>query len=165
MLRLGLLWLLTCVLTVGQSPLKDGGESTATRLGLAKTYFANGDVAHARSEAEALHAENPEDPQAAVLLANCYIKMGRASAAVEILRPLEAKHESDVELQYSLAFAEIQSGSASDGLPRMEKVARTSQSANAWMVAGATRLQTNEFAQAQADLDAAIALNPSLPGD
>lgn len=165
MRRLGLLWLLPCLLAAGQAPSSSGArDSTADRMSLAKMHFEKGDLADARSEAETLHAADPENLQAALLLAKCYIKMDRAAEAIGVLRPLETKHPSDMELEYSLAFAEIQSGSGSDGLPRMERVARDSNSANAWMIAGAARFERSEFAQAQADLDAAISLNPSLPG-
>src|SRR6266700_6598769 len=106
MRRLGLLWLITCLVAAGQtSSTGDVGDGATVRLNLARTYFAKGDLAHARSEAESLYAANPEDIQAAVLLANCYIKLGRPADAVEVMTPLEAKHASDMEMDYSLAFA------------------------------------------------------------
>jgi tetratricopeptide (TPR) repeat protein len=139
-------------------------EDAAARLNQARTYFAGGDIARARREAEALHEADPQDVPAAVLLANCYIKMGRMPGAVEVLKPLEAAHSSDLELEYSLAFAQIESGETADGVVRMEKVAKATHSASAWTVAGGARLHLNDFAQAKSDLDAAIALNPNLPG-
>jgi tetratricopeptide (TPR) repeat protein len=137
---------------------------TGARKNLVLAYYTKGDLARARMEAEGLHAAMPGDVPVAVLLANTYIKMGRESQAVELLLPLEPGHESDMDLEYSLAFAEIQSGQAVDGVARMEKVARATRSANAWVIAGATRLHRAEIAEAKTDLDAAIELNPSLPG-
>ena len=45
-----------------------------------------------------------------------------------------------------------------------ETVARATQSADAWVLAGSARLHRREFEQARADLDAALLLNASLPG-
>jgi tetratricopeptide (TPR) repeat protein len=160
-MRSGFILALACCLAASaQAPANDSDA----RLNEARSYLANGDVAHARAQAEALHKANPQDVPAAVLLANCYIKMGRMPSAVEVLKPLEAGHASDMELEYSLAFAQIESGEITDGAGRMERVAQATRSANAWTVAGATRLQQNEFAKAKADVDSAIALNPNLPG-
>jgi tetratricopeptide (TPR) repeat protein len=131
---------------------------------LAAAYYKANDLFHARMEAEQLHTANPADLPTALLLANTYIKMGREAQAAELLAGLEAGHETDMELEYSLAFAQIQSGRDAEGLPRMEKVARAMTSANAWFIAGAGRFQQSEFVDAKADLDAALKLNASLPG-
>jgi len=47
---------------------------------------------------------------------------------------------------------------------RMEKVAKAGPDASAYMLAGATLLDLNEYAQARADLEAALQLNSRLPG-
>ena len=160
MRRLGLVWLASCLLAAAQTPSNDN----AARLKQAQADFAKGDLEHALAEAEALHAASSGDVQAAVLLANCYIKMGRPAQAVDVLMPLEPTNSSNMELQYSLAFAEIQFGRQSEGLPLLEKVAAATHSASSWAAAGSARLQRSEFAQGKRDLDAALALNPSLPG-
>ena len=46
----------------------------------------------------------------------------------------------------------------------MEKVARATRSADAYVIAGSARLSRREFHEARADLDAAVALDPSFPG-
>jgi tetratricopeptide (TPR) repeat protein len=160
MLKLGVLWLMCCILGAGQTPPTD----SATLLKQAQADFAKGDLVNARAAAETLHVANPTDAKAAVLLANCYIKMGRSQAAVDVLKPLDRENSSNVEFQYSLAFAEIESGNQSEGLPLLEKVAVQTHSASAWAAAGSARLQRNEFAEAKRDVDAAWALNPSLTG-
>ena len=139
-------------------------DRPGVRFNLAFALYKKNDVEHARTELEALHAANPTDLPAAKLLANTYIKMGRESQAIEILMPLEPGRDTDMELEYSLAFALMQSARDSEGLPRMEKVARNTQSANAWTIAGASRLNRREFAEARSDLTAAIKLDSSLPG-
>jgi len=159
MRRLCLVWLAGCILASGQT----SSNVDAARLKEAQADFAQGNLMEARAKAEAVHAADPKNVAAAVLLGNCFIKMGRPAEAVEVLKPLEQANSSNLDLEYSLAFAEIQSGKQNDGLPRLEKVAATTHSASAWAAAGSARLQRNEFAEAKRDIDAAWALNRSLP--
>ena len=46
----------------------------------------------------------------------------------------------------------------------MEKLAKAKKSAEAWLLAGSARYYRDEMEIACADLDAAIELNPKLPG-
>jgi tetratricopeptide (TPR) repeat protein len=160
MQKVCLIGLMSCFLATGQTPAKNADVS----MEQVRADMAKGDLARARMEAEALHAANPGDVEAALLLANCYIKMNRASEAVDVLMPLEGANSSNQNLEYSLAFGEIQSGREQPGVLRMERVAEATHSANAWMVAGAAHLQRNELAKSKADLDRALALNAHLPG-
>ena len=154
--------LLTCVIAGGQ--VRPDSGQTAARLARAREYLAKGDLSEARREAETLHEENPLDVPAAVLLANCYIKLGRAADAVNILKPLEHGNEANKELEYSLAFAMMQSEGDEESLSRMEKVAGQIRSAKAWTAAGELRMHHDEFEKAKADFDQALALDRSVPG-
>jgi len=111
-----------------------------------------------------VHAAAPSNLKAAILLGYTYNKMIRPLEAVELLSPLEAGHESNNELEYGLGYALIQTGRADEGLSRVEKVAASSQSAEAWVLAGAAWLSRQKMAEARTDLDAALKLNPSIPG-
>jgi tetratricopeptide (TPR) repeat protein len=83
---------------------------------------------------------------------------------VLLLTPLEAGHEANGELEYALGYALIQTGKPDDGVSRLEKVAAATHSADAWVLAGATRLERGKMNEARSDLDAALKLNPSIPG-
>jgi len=111
-----------------------------------------------------LHAQNPRDLSVAILLANCYIKLGRVEDAVNILKPLEPGNEGNSELEYSLAFAMMQSKGDAESLIRMEKVAAAIGSAKAWTAAGSLRMHRDEFEKAKADFDQALALDSSVVG-
>ena len=146
--------LLSCLITEGLAQSGTNRENAGSQS----------DLSRARAVLEAEHAANPTDPRIATELANAYIRMGRHAEAVDLLLPLEPGREANMDLEYSLAFALIQSGKEAEGIARMENVARTTRSANAWTIAGGARLHRNELAEARSDLDSALALDPSLPG-
>jgi len=139
-------------------------NNMGVRMNLALAYYKKGDMEHAHAELLVVHAARPLDLSNAVLLGYTYIKLGKAREAAEMLVPLEAGHEGNMDFEYVLAYALIESGKATEGLPKMEKVARETHSADAYFIAGSTRLHRREFHEARADLDAAIELNASFPG-
>jgi tetratricopeptide (TPR) repeat protein len=139
-----------------------GNIALKKNLGLA--YYKKGDMVHARTEFGAVNAARPSDIGTAILLGYADIKLEKGSEAVAMLAPLEAGHESNMDFEYVLAYALMLAGKPGEGLPRMEKVAQATQSADAYFLAGSARLPRREFKEARADLDAALALNPALPG-
>jgi Flp pilus assembly protein TadD len=139
-------------------------DKTAVRMNLGMAYYKKGDVPHAREQFETVHAAMPLDVSAAVLLGYVYIEMGKEAEAVDLLTPLEPDHKSNMDLEYVLAFSLIQTGKDEEGVSRMEKVAQTTHRADAYVIAGAALLHRQEMSRARIDLDAALSLNPSIPG-
>lgn len=144
--------------------IDDAPENENVRMNLAMAYYRTGDWNHARIQFERLYAAHPADANLAVLLAYTYNKLNRPADSVSVLRPLEAGHADNFQLEYVYAFALIASGNLDDGLPRMEKLAKEKNSAEAWLASGSARFYRKEMEMAQADLDAALKLNPKLPG-
>lgn len=139
-------------------------QNDEVRMNLAMAYYRTGDWNHARLQLEKLHAARPADINRTTLLAYTYNKLDRPGDAVALLRPLERDHAGSFQFEYVYAFALIASGNLDEGLPRMEKLAKENNSAEAWLAAGSGRFYRKEMEMAQADLDAAIAMNPKLPG-
>ncbi len=139
-------------------------NNTGVRMNLGLAYYKKGDMENAHAAFAAVHAARPQDVAAAVLLGYTDIKLNKSSDAAAMLTPLEAGHESNMDLEYVLAYALIDSGEEAAGLPRMEKVAKATKSADAYFVAGTARLHRREFHEARADLDAAIELHGNFPG-
>jgi tetratricopeptide (TPR) repeat protein len=134
------------------------------RMNLGLAYYKKGDMENAHTAFQAVHAARPQDVAAAVLLGYTDIKLNESSEAAAMLAPLEHGHETNMDLQYVLAYALIDSGEEAAGLPRMEKVAKATQSADAYFIAGTARLRRREFHEARADFDAAIQLHGNFPG-
>lgn len=131
---------------------------------LALAYYKKGDFSNAREQLELLHKSQPSDARIAVLLGDTYLHLGDYSAAITMLTPLEAANAQNPDFEYVFGTALIKSGKQREGVTRIEKVAEAGSSADAYMLAGFTLLQINEFEQARQDLDAALRLNPNMPG-
>jgi tetratricopeptide (TPR) repeat protein len=58
----------------------------------------------------------------------------------------------------------IHSGQQKEGLPRIDQVARETHSADAYLLAGQTRLALTDYDAARRDVDAALRVNPALAG-
>ncbi len=133
------------------------------RLNLGLAHYKKGDFSKAREQFAALHQAAPTNVQAAILLADTEIRLGEIESAIPMLEPLEAANSQNSDFEYVLGLAMIKSGRARDGIPRMEKAAQLGNSADAYMLAGATLLDLNEFERARHDLEVALQLEPKLP--
>jgi tetratricopeptide (TPR) repeat protein len=143
--------------------LASAPDKTDVRMNLGLAYYKKGDMENAHTAFEAVHTARRQDVAAAVLLGYTDIKLGKSSDAAAMLTPLENGRESNMDLEYVLAFALIDSGEETAGLPRMERVAKATHSADAYFIAGSARLHRREFHEARADLDAAIDLHGNFP--
>jgi tetratricopeptide (TPR) repeat protein len=144
--------------------MENAPDKIAVRKNLALAYYKKGDCEHASAEFDAVHAARPGDLSATMLLGYCDLKLNRAEKAVALLGPLEQANQSNTDFEYVLGSALIQSGKEAEGAPRMEHVAQTTRSAEAYVIAGSARLNLRQFKNARVDLDAALELDPKIPG-
>ncbi len=147
-----------------RSALPDLSDKSAVLLDLALAYYKKGDWENARGQLEPLHGAQPKNARIAILLGDTYLRLKEPSAAVTLLTPLDRENSQDMDLQYVLGSALIQTGQRREGISRVEKAAEAGNSADAYMLAGATLLQINELEQARRDLETALRLDPKLPG-
>lgn len=138
-----------------------GNRQIQMNMGLA--YYKKGDLANARVVFDEVHKAMPENVQIAILLGDSEVRLGQAAAAAAMLIPMEAANASNPDFEYVLGTAMIQSGGRREGVERLEKVAQSTQNADAYLLAGSTLLDLNDFAHAKADLEEALRLNPNLP--
>lgn len=139
-------------------------RNVAFRMNLALAYYKKGDWQNARTQFAAVHDARPAELTPAMLLGYSEIKLNLPADAAQLLAPLEHGHENNMDFEYVLGYAEILAGHETEGLPRMEKMAKATNSPDAWLIAGTTRLHRREFREARADLEAALAINPDIPG-
>jgi tetratricopeptide (TPR) repeat protein len=144
--------------------MENAPDKVAVRKNLALAYYKKSDCEHATAEFEAVHAARPNDRGATMLLGYCDLKLNRAEKAVGLLLPLEQDNLNDMDFEYVLGSALIQSGKEAEGAPRLERVAQATRAAESYVIAGSARLNLREFKQARTDLDAALELDAKIPG-
>jgi tetratricopeptide (TPR) repeat protein len=146
-----------------KSALPSLADKTPILMNIGLAYYKKGDFKNAQEQFAQLNAARPRDVKIAILLGDTDGHLGKSADAVAVLQPLETQNVQNLDFEYVLGFAMIESGQRRDGVTRIEKVAKAGNSADAYLLAGATWLDLNEFANASADLDAALRLNPRLP--
>lgn len=146
-----------------RSALPSLKDKNPVLLNLALAYYKKGDFENAREQFEILRDARPDDVRIAILLGDSDLRVGKPDAAIQLLEPLATKNSQNMDFEYVWGSALIKSGRRREGVPHIEKVAQSGPSADAYLLAGATLLDLNEFEQARKDLEEALRLNSSLP--
>jgi tetratricopeptide (TPR) repeat protein len=134
------------------------------RMNLALAYYKKGDYQHAHDLFTGLQKAHPNDVRTLILLGDTDLHLGNPEAALALLQPQENRYSQNMDFEYVLGSALIQSGRKREGASRVEKSAQAGPSPDAYMLAGATYLDLDEFDKARRDLEKALRLNPALPG-
>jgi tetratricopeptide (TPR) repeat protein len=138
-------------------------DNADLRLNLALAYYKKGAWREAAPLLNTLLGAEPADTRVATLLADCYTRLGHDEKVIAVLKPVEAAHPDDLAVAWLLGSALIRAGHSSDGLDRIDRVARQGNRPEAYLLAGQTALKMNEFERAGDYADAALRLNPRLP--
>jgi tetratricopeptide (TPR) repeat protein len=138
-------------------------DKNPIRLNIGLAYYKKGDLEAASREFDDLHKVQPESAQIAILLGDSEVRLGRGSEAVAMLRPMEAANATNPDFEYVLGTALLQAGDRREGAQKLSTLAERTQSADAYLLAGSTFLDLNDFEHARFDLEAALRLKPSLP--
>jgi tetratricopeptide (TPR) repeat protein len=142
----------------------NASQKNAVLRNLALAYYKKGDFTNAADQFETLRKALPNDVGIAALLGYCDVQLGKVEAAVALLEPLESRNASNLDFEYAYGSALIKAGRRREGAVRIEHVATSSNSADAYLLAGSTFLDLNEYEPARRDLDTALKLDPKLPG-
>lgn len=134
------------------------------RLNLALAYQGKEEWQSAATELEPLHKADPQDPQTAMMLADSYEHLGMHDKAIALLRPLLVSQPNDLDLAWLLGSALIHAGQAQEGVELVERMATQSSNAEAYLLAGQTRLARSEYDIAHRDADLALQLGRELAG-
>lgn len=147
-----------------QSALPDVKFKNPVLLNLALAYYKKGDLANARQQFETAHRAMPTELRVTVLLADTEVRLKDPQSALALLDPLSAANAGNLDFEYVYGSALISAGRRREGVAHIEKVAVGQQSADAYLLAGATLLDLNDYEPARHDLEEALRLNPKLPG-
>lgn len=138
-------------------------DNPQVRMNLALAYYKSTDLASAIGELKTVHAAEPANLQAAMLLADSYLQLGKNREVVELLSPLESTQGNNDAFIYLLGTALIRDKQVDKGQRLVDKILRNGDSAEARLMLGTAKLMVSDFAGARDDFQKAVALNPNLP--
>ena len=132
-------------------------------LNLALAYYKTGDTEHAVTLFEKVHRAVPGQLQPALLLADCWLAMGRNKEVAELLTPFSGGKPENPAVEYALGLALVRDNQVERGQVLIDKILRNGNSAEAMLLMGVTKLNVSDFAGALEDIAKAVRLNPELP--
>jgi tetratricopeptide (TPR) repeat protein len=144
--------------------LARSGNNPVLRLNLALAYYKKNDWTAATPHLKILHEAEPANARVATLLADCYSHAGQDAEIIKILSPVLDRHPDNLAVAWELGSALIRNGRSSEGLGLVERVAISGNRAEAYLLAGRTALQLNQFERARDDAATALRLDAKLPG-
>ncbi len=133
------------------------------RLNLALAYYKSADISSAIGELKQVRSAAPGNVQAALLLADCDLRLGRNAEVVALLTPLQRADPDNRAYIYLLGTALIRNGDSAQGQLMIDRILKNGDSAEARLLMGTTKFMVSDFSGALADLQKAVELNPKLP--
>jgi tetratricopeptide (TPR) repeat protein len=106
----------------------------------------------------------PNNIQAATLLANCQLKLNNPTAALAVTEPRAALADQSTDFAYAYAVALLRTNHTRDGAVILQHLVDAGTTPDVDLLAGTTWLQLTEFELARRDLEAAHTTDPKLPG-
>jgi tetratricopeptide (TPR) repeat protein len=141
--------------------LQPANTPVALNLGLA--YYKTGQIDIAATTLEKVHQAAPDQLQPTLLLADCWLSLGRNKNVIELLTPLATKQPDDLAIAYMLGTALVRDDQVDRGQVVIDRILRNGDSAEARLLLGTTKLSARENPEALVDLKKAVELNPNLP--
>jgi tetratricopeptide (TPR) repeat protein len=141
--------------------LQPGNRTAELNLGLA--YYKTGQMETAASIFEKIHLSAPGQQQPALLLADCWLAMGKNKKVDALLTPLLEGSPDDLSIAYMLGTALVRDGQIARGQVIIDRILREGDSAEARLLLGVTKLNAHDYPAAREDLAKAVELKPSLP--
>lgn len=140
-----------------------GGETVATRLNLALAYYKLGDFRKAVSEFDRVRTEEPGNPQANDLAADCYLRMGDYARVIDIAGPLAAANQADLAVQYILGTALIRDHRNAEGQRVIDRILQHGENAGANLLQAEMAIADENYLKADSYVQKAIQEAPQLP--
>ncbi|HEY3834929.1 MAG TPA: tetratricopeptide repeat protein, partial [Bryobacteraceae bacterium] len=110
-----------------------------------------------------VHQAAPDQLQPTLLLANCWLAMGKNHEVAELLTPISTERPDDLAVAYMLGTALVRDNQVDRGQVVINRILKNGDSAEARLLLGATKLQARDYPAALTDLAKAVELHPNLP--
>jgi tetratricopeptide (TPR) repeat protein len=146
-----------------QRALKLDRNNHAIRFNLALAYYKSEQIPAAADELARVISIQPENKNATLLLADCYLRMGEDRKVIELLGPKAQIYGEDLTLAYLLGNALIHDNQVEKGQVYIDKILRQGDSAQARMLMGSAHLAMLDYPNAVKQFAEAVKLDPQLP--
>jgi tetratricopeptide (TPR) repeat protein len=133
------------------------------RLNLALAYYKTTAYRDAAKELETVHAADPGNRQAVILLADCRLRTGENKKTIDLLTPMHDASPNDVAVDYILGTALARDGQVDTAQQVINPLLTGPDSAEKHLLMGTTRFAAHDFPGALKDLRIAAEMNPDLP--
>jgi tetratricopeptide (TPR) repeat protein len=154
-------------ITQYQQALKLEARNDTIRFNLALAYYKAALFPEAAGEftkfLAAAPSDQPQRPNAVLLLAECQVRLGDYKKVIESLSPLAEKDPNDRTVAFLLGSALISDGQLRSGQLLIDKVFHDEDSAQGHMLLGAILLLADDGHGAIREFERAIQLEPKLP--
>ena len=145
--------------------VSDPSDSGA-RLNLGFAYYKSGDIHHATEQFEKVRAmEAPDSEQSvrsAMLLADCYVRLGEDKKVIALLDPLVEMRPDDVAAAYLLGTALLRENEEERGIHILELIMSRSDTAEARLLRATTKMRAADYHGALTDILRCLELKPGL---
>ncbi|HLH04530.1 MAG TPA: tetratricopeptide repeat protein [Bryobacteraceae bacterium] len=135
----------------------------AVRLNLALAYYKAANYPKAAEELDKVHAAEPANSQALLLLADCNLRMGRNKRVIELLNPFYTANPGNLGAAYLLGTALARDGQTVAAQPVINQITSRGDSAEVRLLMGTAKFTGRDFHGALDDLKKAVDMNPNLP--
>ena len=130
------------------------------RYNLALAYYKSADLSRAAEELAAVHAAQPGDLRATLLLADCRLQLGEPAAVEALLRPLAVSRPDDRAVTYLLGMALVRGGKVEEGQKLVETLMRDGDTAEAQYLVGSAAFMAGDYPRAVERFSSALQKNP-----
>jgi tetratricopeptide (TPR) repeat protein len=143
--------------------LEIDGFNLPIRFNLGLAYYRAAQLPDTVAELTRVVAAQPENRNATLLLADCYLRMERHKEVIALLSPLEEKSAGDRAVNYLLGTALIRENQIERGQALIDRILRDGDSAEAHLMLGHARMMGRDYRGALEEFHKAVELNPRLP--
>lgn len=139
-------------------------DHTPTRINLGLAYYKGAEPAEAIEQFTRVLEVDPQNVQAASLLADCYFRLDRYQDVLEVLAPFESKALENPGIAYLLGTSLIRENRPEEGQKYVDLILSQGDSPEAHLMLGSAYRMAGDIEAAVKETERAIELNPTLPG-
>lgn len=132
------------------------------RFNLALAYYKSGKFKEAAEELNKVWGGDPSNTNAAIVLADCYLHLGRNREAIDVLTPLHKTRPGDLGVAYLLGTALLRDGRIGEGQLAINEIMARGDSAEVHILLGTSAFGARDFQKAVAELRKATEMNPRI---